>query len=98
MKLKFKTIPVAAALAATFNAHYALAQESNRLSPTAATVATVGAPTSTTATKKACDDLTIIAAMDITGSFADYLTKKEDLFRNSIEHMRKRFPRNLCID
>ena len=97
MKFQFKTIPVAAALAAVFSSHCAFAQDSNRSSPAAATAA-AGATTATQATKKACDDLTVVAAMDITGSFADYLTKKEDLFKNSVAHMRKRFPRNLCID
>lgn len=97
MNFPLNTLPVAAAFATAINSYGAVAQESNRALPVATALTSTGGASAAGA-KKACDDLTVIAAMDVTGSFADYLTKTEDLFKNSIAHMRDRFPRNLCID
>jgi len=96
MRFPFNTLPVVAALAAAFSADGAVAQESNRTTPVAVAATSPSAGVATAA-KKACDALTVIAAIDITGSFADYLTKTDDLFKNAIAHMRSRFPRSLCI-
>ena len=96
MNFQFKAVPVAVAFTTAISSYCAVAQESYRASSAAVATATGGVLTP--GAKRTCDDLTVIAAMDVTGSFADYLTKTEDLFKNSIAHMRSRFPRNLCID